>query len=579
MKRHILTALMGLAMTASCQYAVQLGSLNGTVQESSGHPAVGVAVSVRSVGSMIPIERKTLSDLEGRFQFASLFPGVYTLEIFTLSPWNMVSKQLVVSAGENDPLAVHLSDILTMAFQPPRITTGSQNPTEDAKWVLRTSRVTRPVLRFQDNPHSPPETLAENASTNAFSPFQGVFDISSGTEASNGGINGNPFVSSFAFIHTLSPKSQLLLAGGIGAPGSNQTSVLSAINFNLNENQTATVSLGLRQFGLPMLNASDLSRVLASFSTESNSLSQIENYLVSLDLQDRFRLSDRIEVMGGATFDHLESARSRNIIRPRVGLSAELTPRLMLRAVAMNTTMDRSKTFNLPQGETITLPSMSRMTISSDAARPESVNHVELSVEQRIAQQTRLIVSLYQDQFRDRALFASNQEPINVGNSSDRGGSITVMAQPRAKMTVIMGYAYGGGLEETEMGDLDVMSHLIPSNSRFFQTRYYHIVSGGVDFNLPRMQTHIDTVYRKIFGSPLTIVDPFQTTFYASEGGLNILISQPLPNFTTLPGQLEAQADIRNLFGQGDSRTTGSLPFSLLSQQPRVIRGGLSFKF
>jgi hypothetical protein len=105
------------------------------------------------------------------------------------------------------------------------------------------------------------------------------------------------------------------------------------------------------------------------------------------------------------------------------------------------------------------------------------------------------------------------------------------------------------------------------------------MITGGVGFQLPRTQTRVNTVYRKILGSPLTILDPFQSAFFAPEAGFNLQVTQPLPNFTLLPGQLEAQADFRNLFFQGTPRPGSLLPYTLLSQQPQMIRGGLSFKF
>ncbi len=574
MKRQVVTACLVWALSATCLQAVELGSLNGTVRQPSGQPAAGVAVSVRSVGSMLPVQRKTLSNPQGQFQFSSLFPGVYVLEIFSMDPWNIVSKELIVTPGKNDPLVVHLSDILTMAFNPPRITTERENPTEDAKWVLRTSRVTRPVLRFQDSPGV--STVADNTGGNSLLPFRGVLDISS-ADTSNNVLDGNPFVSSFAFVHTLSPSTQLLVAGGIGIAGSSQTSVRSALNIKMDNSHTATISLGLRQFGLNLLNASELSQALASLSDGNNSLSQIQNYLISLDLQDRYRLSDRVELMAGAAFDHVESARTRNIIRPRMAITAELTPNLRVQAIAMNTTTERAKTFNLPEGETITLPSMARMTVSPNALYPESVNHFELSVEQQLTQAAHLMFSIYQDQFKDRVLYLSNLDPVDVGNSMERGYAVALLANPSSQVSISMGYTRAGGLEPSSLAEYPEIAGLEPG--RLLRTRYYHVLSGGVGFTVPRFHTHFDTLYRKIFGSPLTIIDPFQTSFYASEGGFNLMVTQPLPNFTSLPGQLEAQADFRNLFGQGMSRTEGLSPFTLLSQQPRVIRGGLSFKF
>lgn len=575
MKHRALIGCLVFFLSATCAQALELGSLNGVVKEPTGQPAVGVAVALYSTGSTLPIERKTLSDLKGQFQFTALFPGSYMLQIFTVAPWNQISKALVVTPGRNDSLVIHLSDILTLTFKPPRITTEGDDHLEDAKWVLRTSRTTRPILRFKENPD--PVAVAENSPTGSPLPFRGVLEISSASEASNASLDANSFNSTFAFIHPLSATTQLLVAGGVGFLGSNQASVSSALNVKLDESHTATVTLGLRQFGLPLLTNSELSQVVAAVSEGNAPLSQNQNFLVALDLQDRFKIGDHIEMMGGMTFDHLESVRTRNTMRPRVEITADLSPALTLHALAMNTTLERAKTFNLPEGESISLPSIARMTLSPNSARTESVNHVEVSLDRKITERTRLVVSFFQDQFRDRTLLLSNYDPVDVGGSTQRGYGVALLSRPTPRLSVSLGYNYAGGLEETEGAVL--MPEPGTEETLFFKNRNYHIVTGGMGYQLPRARTQVNVVYRKILGLPVTIVDPFQSNFYASEAGFNLVITQPLPNFTLLPGQLEAQADFRNLFSEGSSRPGNSLPLDFLSQQARVIRGGLSFKF
>jgi hypothetical protein len=576
MKHRVLIGFLLFFLGGTCALGLELGSLSGTVKDPAGQPAVGVAVALHSMGSLLPIERKTLSDLKGQFYFTSLFPGTYTLQIFTVSPWNEVSKILVVSPGGNDSLVIHLSDILTLAFKPPRITTEREDSFEDAKWILRTSRSTRPILRFRENGDL--EAVAENSLKGSLLPFRGILEISSGNDVSNASPDANSFNSSFAFIHSLSPSTQLLVAGGVGFSGSSQASVCSALNIRLDESHTATVSLGLRQFGLPLLNSTEISQAVASLSEGNATLSQVQNFLVSLDLQDRFKIGDHLEMMGGMTFDHLESVRTRNIVRPRIGITAEISPSLTLHAAAMNTTLERAKMFNLPEGESISLPSIARMTLSPNSTRAESINHIELSLERKVTERTRVILSVYQDQFRDRTLLLSNFDAVDVGGSIQRGYGIALLSRPAQRLSISLGYNYAGGLEEVDGGTALGVDPGVEV-AQFFKNRSYHLVTGGLRFQVPRSQTQLNMIYRKIFGLPVTLVDPFQSNFYASEAGFNLVITQPLPNFTMLPGQLEAQADFRNLFSEGSSRPGNSLPIDFLSQQARVIRGGLSIKF
>ena len=70
------------------------------------------------------------------------------------------------------------------------------------------------------------------------------------------------------------------------------------------------------------------------------------------------------------------------------------------------------------------------------------------------------------------------------------------------------------------------------------------------------------------------------TQNYSSEPGLNIHFRQPLPSFAGLPGRVEATADLQNLMAQGYvSLTAPGGQHMLLTQNPRALRGGLSFIF
>lgn len=576
--RWIPGSLLVLALVTSgvtSSYALELGTLQGVVKGPSGQPAAGVSVALRSVGSMLPLERKTLSDLKGQFQFLSLFPGVYALQVVGVEPWNVVSKELLITSGNNDPLIIHLSDIFAVTFKPPRITTERDDPTNDAKWVLRTSRATRPVLRF--NEANPVTAVSENSLLDPRLPFRGVLEISSTNDPGSTGLDTNPFNSAFAFIHSFSSSTQLLVAVGVGFSVSNQTSLRSALNMKWDDSHQATISLGLRQFGLPLLNTTEISQTLNALAEGHATVSQIQNFLVSVDLEDKYTVNDQLEVMAGVTVDHIESIKTKNLVRPRVGFSMNLTPVWTFRGVAMNTTTERAKTFTLPEGATIALPSVARMSLSPDAVHAEAVNHFELALERALSSQTHLIFDTYYDQFSNRAMLLSNLNTINVGRSSPAGYSLILLTHPRKSVSAAFGYSLVGGLEET--GADDLVQDFKRAGEELLRTRYYHVATVSLSFEVPRAQTQVTALYRQVSGSPLTLLDPFQQSFYASQPGFNLKISKSLPNFTVLPGRMEAHADFRNLFASGAPRHSTGLPIAFLSQQPRVIRGGLSFKF
>ena len=75
------------------------------------------------------------------------------------------------------------------------------------------------------------------------------------------------------------------------------------------------------------------------------------------------------------------------------------------------------------------------------------------------------------------------------------------------------------------------------------------------------------------------------THLYLTQGlqpelGLNIQIRQPIPSFGVWMGRLEASAELRNLLAQGYLPISTSDGRKLyLIQNPRAVRGGLSFIF
>jgi hypothetical protein len=64
-----------------------------------------------------------------------------------------------------------------------------------------------------------------------------------------------------------------------------------------------------------------------------------------------------------------------------------------------------------------------------------------------------------------------------------------------------------------------------------------------------------------------------------AETGLNIRLRQPIPSFLGMPGRLEATAELRNMLAQGYVTVQAGGQNVLLVQNPRAVRGGLSFIF
>ena len=90
--------LVGMPAAAALAQSVT-GSISGTVTDSAGGVIVGASVTLRSdqTGSM----RTATTGEDGRFSFAALQPGVYTIKVEQRGFQTLERKNAVLSANES----------------------------------------------------------------------------------------------------------------------------------------------------------------------------------------------------------------------------------------------------------------------------------------------------------------------------------------------------------------------------------------------------------------------------------------------------------------------------------------------
>ena len=72
----------------------------------------------------------------------------------------------------------------------------------------------------------------------------------------------------------------------------------------------------------------------------------------------------------------------------------------------------------------------------------------------------------------------------------------------------------------------------------------------------------------------------YSTDANQTQAGLNFSVRQPIPSFLGLPFRMEADAELRNLLADGYLPISGANGERLyLVHNPRIIRGGLNFRF
>ena len=136
-------------------------------------------------------------------------------------------------------------------------------------------------------------------------------------------------------------------------------------------------------------------------------------------------------------------------------------------------------------------------------------------------------------------------------------------------MESVIGYTYGSGLQSDQ-------------NLSEFAARNFHVVAARIRSKLPLTHTQVAATYRWISDDSITIVDPYQTVFESNSPGLSLAFVQAIPYFGKfIPGKMEAQLDVRNLFGRSNPELyqSASLRRVEFLQPARSVRGGIKLKF
>jgi hypothetical protein len=107
-----------------------------------------------------------------------------------------------------------------------------------------------------------------------------------------------------------------------------------------------------------------------------------------------------------------------------------------------------------------------------------------------------------------------------------------------------------------------------------------HMITASLSTELPKSDTRVLSTYQWVSRAAAISPDLYNDFAARSEPGWNLVIRQPLPFSGSLPGKLEATADIRNLLNAGyiPIQTFDGQQMFLL-QAIRSYRGALSFVF
>jgi len=560
------------------------GSIAGVINDSRGVPQMGATVTVynrqdRQIG-------KILSDENGQFHLTGLFPSLYSLRVTLASFVPAFRKDISVEAGRLSRLHVSLNTLFSsIQLDYPNIENGTLI-SDDWKWVLRSASDVRPVMRFRENPvgagQDPPVTLfADTRGILRFSAGDGQMVTDATSEADLG--------TAFAVETSLYGNSLLQMSGNFGY--GSQTGVPAAAFRTSYSRELAggkpVVSVTMRQLYLP----ERLGPVLAGTDAGVPILRSL-----SASVDDRTQVTDNVSVQYGTQVDMVSFLDHLTYLSPYARLAWAIDHAMDIE-VAYSSGNARPEMADSAlddadlRQDLNTLGMFPRLSLADGHTRLQRGEEYEVAVARKMGSRT-VRLSAYREALSDAALavvtpagffMAGNIVPDLFSNSSVFNAGHFDMAGLDAAFTQNLGEHASATVSYGNEGALTAWNEELVSNSPDELRSMIHAgrrqaVTARLAMTVPRTGTHLIASYQMSLGDARWVMagNPYSMQPLRALPGLNFSLRQPIPG---LGKRVEATAELRNILAQGYLRINTSAGELLLVDNPRSVRGGLSFIF
>ncbi len=556
--------LMAALVLPAVAAPVKTASISGLVRSATGVVQMGARVEVFTSSTA---EILTLyTDERGQYYARGLVPGKYFVKVSASSFLPTLRENVGLRGGAH--LVVNLTlNTLSEAIQMLSPSRRPLSEDDDWKWTLR-STANRPVLRLHDTGPLIVVTRAgdsENGVLKASVAFLAAADV--------GGLGGPDVATAFSVQRSLFSSGTLSLNGNVAPGQGNPAAILrAAYRHRLRDGSTPEVALTVRRFAT-------IEDAVRYGALES----------LALSVSDTITVAEFVEVNLGGELQTVQYRGRASALRPFGSLSVHLSPNTVARyryATSQPSTR-LAKGFDTAPADLS--ESGPRMSLAGGAPLLERARHHELSISRRIGE-TSLQVAAFSDTLAHPALTGIGDvnaaqgdllPDVYSGTFAYTGAHLEtngLRAVVERKFTDrILGtvtYAYGGVL--------DLEGEEVPWEQvrALMRTARRHAVTGKLAGSLPGAKTRWIASYKWLSGSALTSVDMFDASPGQADPYLNIFLRQPIPYSGSLPGQMEALVDVRNLLAQGYVPVIGQDGQTVyLVQSARSIRGGISFTF
>lgn len=549
---------------------------------------------------------KVFTGDHGEFKLLGLVPARYSIKVSLVS-FVPATKEILVLPGMRSVLNVNLSTLFSsIQFAYPAFESGNIM-TDDWKWVLRSASSTRPVLRFIDpgtvsasatgstTVAADPDPVSTTEHASVFSETRGLLRFSAGEGPLSDGTGTEADLgTTFALETSLYGNSLLQFAGNLGygsATGVPTAAFRTSYSREI-AGDTPEVSITMRQMLMPGSVGALVS------GPDSSGLPMMRNLSASVD--DQYKVTDNVTLQYGFTMDSVTFVGHLNYYSPYARLKYTDDNSTFEVAYSSGNPRPNNGGEASPDGSLQSDGSLQhdidalgifpRISLLNDRTEIQRADEYEIVYARKVGSRT-YTGSVYSQYVTNAGItmvapsgfFAGNVLPdvfagtsvFDVGNFQNNGyaGSVTQNLGSNASVTMI--YSDNGALtadaRELVSNNPDELRSMIRTGRR-------HAITSRFSATVPHAGTRLISSYqwtgdnRAIMAGNLCAADSMQPL-----PGFNVYVRQPIPGFGR---HVEATADIRNMLAQGylPMNAVGGQRI-LLVQNPRSVRGGLSFTF
>jgi hypothetical protein len=532
--------------------AANAGGLAGIVKDSRGAPLAGVAVTLLRGQFNPKVVQTVTTDGTGRFEMRELVPGFYSLKANLASYLPLIQSQVGVVAGKIADLTLILENLYLQSILGVSAGGLEEPVREDIESVLRSASSTRPILRVFDADAGSREEQEDRGIARNRNGIRGVvgFSTAAYSTAPDLASAGSTFTD-FAFIKDVGSSTTWVVAGVISDSGFAELDSLLRFRSSDRHTTSARLSLGILPYvGTPLSPVAD------------QNVRRLNMY--NLDLQDELKISEMMSVIYGAELQMTDPSSNASRFRPRWGLRFRPSAGSQYSFLRTKSLPQMQRTLELSEGDDLELASPfqhdfgNRLNLGFNR-----VTHTEAESEQSLGT-ARFSAGVYTDQVASNYLSNTGAERL----PESRGVRLSYR-QLLGSAEGVIGYTYGSGLQSDQ-------------NLSEFAAHNVHVVAARIRSKLPLTHTQVAATYRWLSDDSITIVDPYQTVFESNSPGLSLAFVQAIPYFGKfIPGKMEAQLDVRNLFGRSNPELYQSANLRRVEflQPARSVRGGIKLKF